>query len=348
MLKAANSEFTENTIKSYASSFSGIVKKLENYENPNDDPAVVFTTPAYYKQTPRIARTYGTANSRFNYIKGMYSAAKALGFDDAYKWLLNQSLAMKKERDETATDQTVQTKKQEEDYVPFADLAAQAKHKVLAFIKLAESLTKAKKKLESSEDRMLHDNALVAWLNTAEPNIRGVLAKVEIVKIKPTTRTMQSNNILYVPKKGQCIIYVNADKVSKTKDSPAVDSWPWRNDTSDLIRMSLAVYDRKYLFRMANADKPLTNEYYNRHVLAKAFEGVKGKNPSQQTIRHATVDELYRAFPSPPLELQRDLARRMRHSVEAQNELYRKVSSTQWPSRVDLVKELKVPVLTKK
>lgn len=327
------------SVKAYVNRYMNTVGKLRGYQ-PSADPRTVFDNVRLYKQVPTIARQYTSASTQYDAVKIMYTIAKYLDRPVAHEWLYKQSLELRDKRDERAQDQTVVTKKHENDYVPFDTLVAKTEQLVKAFAKRARELVQAKQTIKTAKDRKIHDHALIAWLNVVEPNIRSALADARIVTTKPTSRSQGEDqpNLVYVPPQGQCILVLNSDKVSVTKDSPRLDSWEWRSDTSDLMRLSIKAYPRTYLFKAATSNKPMGSQAYNTMIMA-AFQTSDGKRPSQQTIRHATVDHFYSSMCSPPLHLQRDLARRMRHSVEVQNEIYRKVHADAWPSRVDLVKE---------
>jgi hypothetical protein len=336
----ADSNLADKTKSGYVNTFVKIINEANGTRNTDANKA--FDTPRIYKQFVDIAKTRGTPHSRYTVIKNLYSLAKVLGKDEAYKWLSENSKDITTERDGFANDQTKVTRKQQEDYVPYEELVARTKDLVTEFVTLAKKVEKENETLFDTDIKM-HDHALIAWLNTAEPNIRSALANTKIIRERPSEDelTHGKENLLYVPKTGACTVYINTDKVSATQGP---DHWDWRSDTSDLIRLSLKVYPRYYLFNVLMVNKPMTSDGYNKMI--KAAFATETRKPSQQTIRHATVDHFYATICSPPLELQKDLARRMRHSVEVQNAVYRKVAAKKWPSRVELFPFSVVPGLT--
>jgi len=168
-------------------------------------------------------------------------------------------------------------------------------------------------------------HTLTAHLNVIEPPMRSVYANVKITPRLPKATDIGHGkpNLLYLPIRGLAKVFVNTDKVSNKDTRPGnlgPANWQLRQDTTDLIRRSLKLWPRNYVI----FDKTQKPEAYNE-VLRTALS-FGGRVVGTRLIRSIYISDFYEKNSSPRMLDKIALGNKMRHSVETQELVYRKLS----------------------
>lgn len=168
-------------------------------------------------------------------------------------------------------------------------------------------------------------HTLAAHLNIIEPPMRSVYAAVKITPRLPKATDIGhgKQNLLYLPARGQAKVYVNSDKISNKESRPGnlgPANWQLSPDTTDLLRRSLKLWPRNYVI----FDKTTKPEAYNEIVRTALSFG--GRVVGTRLIRSIYISDFYEKNSSPRMLDKIALGNKMRHSVETQELVYRKLS----------------------
>lgn len=178
-------------------------------------------------------------------------------------------------------------------------------------------------------DRRILQLVLAAHINIMEPPCRSVYAAVRVTPRLPKIGDIGHGkpNLLYIPSRGnQATLYVNTDKVSNTDPEHGgkpgnlgADHWKLRADTTELIKKTLKLWNRTYV--MSERVMSLTD--YGEIVRTALSFG--GRVVGTRLIRNIHVSNFYETNSSPAMTKKLDLARKMRHSTETAEIVYRKL-----------------------
>jgi hypothetical protein len=176
----------------------------------------------------------------------------------------------------------------------------------------------------NSASKRIIQYTLTAHLNVIEPPMRSVYTNVKITPRLPKAVDVGHGkpNLLYLPARGLARIFVNTDKVSNKESrqgnlGPA--NWNLRQDTTELIKRSLKLWKRNYVM----FDKIAKSEDYNE--LIKTSLSFGGRIIGSRLIRSIFISDFYEKNASPTMLDKIALGNKMRHSVDTQELVYRKL-----------------------
>lgn len=326
-LKLSNQKTINNYAAKYVYMANKIVRKLYGDDAQVKPSFKYLQKERYYKLIPEILRTDTTiqgVHSRSGYISIMFSIAKNFGYTAAYDWLFKESKPFQKAKNELMHDEEQMSPSLEANWVDFKSLVTRMKTELMpAFNQLYAKLKESDGKVANQSQRRILNRAALAVMNLVEPNIRSVLSCVRVVTDEPTADEIGHGkpNLLYIPPVGECVVYVNTDKVS---DRVGADQWKMHHQSSEFVRKSLDIYPRLYLFsKNIYGNECMTPGQYLKQ-LGETFT-FGSKVAGELVIRHATATQLWIDYPSPSMKLRKDLARKMRHTAAVSDQVYRKV-----------------------
>lgn len=168
------------------------------------------------------------------------------------------------------------------------------------------------KKNRHNSLKALEDYILIALM--VNYPLRNDLQEIALTKYKNDTRAQL--NILYIPKKGECILYLKEYKTRHAKDASDIVI-NINEEISDAIR-DLVKHDthRRYLF-INNQGEPLSSSSFT-HRLNRIFNNKFGVPISSTLIRKIYVTGKYADVKE---EMEKD-SKMMGHSVGTQQTIY--------------------------
>lgn len=307
------------TKKSYAVNALKVYRLLHG-KDPASPSTTFLNKPALYKRLPELVQgstELSSAHSKYNVVNMAAALCHHLGYSKANVYLKSQVQQFKEQRDALMTQEN-SGEMLKANSVPYHLLLTRFKKELLPpFTKLKAVFTQ--------EDRKIIIRALIGVMNVIEPNCRSALASCRVVHVEPKHTDMGNgkDNLMFVTKKGHVIFCCNTDKVSGDgKLGP--DRWVLGDAASKVIRQSLDLWPRKYLFASdAAGDVPMSKWCYN-HWIGECFT-FEDRVASTNILRHSIVDFYYTKYHSPSILTKQWLARRMRHSIFTAEGTYRKV-----------------------
>jgi hypothetical protein len=142
-------------------------------------------------------------------------------------------------------------------------------------------------------------------------------------------------------RRGNAILYINEDKISRSeiKTNNTKDHWELSAETTKVLEDSLIVFPRIFVTSEHEEDK------HKYSLLVKAALSFDGHAVDGQIWRTIYGTHFYKTNPGRPAsgetssEAERDLARKMRHSVEEQRKAYNKLDAASSASTASTQKE---------
>ena len=182
------------------------------------------------------------------------------------------------------------------------------------------TLVKAGEVVANDTEKVYVQAKLLHQLYVVEPPCRSTYGSARIITTRPASAALQqgSENLLFLPARGQAVHYVNDDKNAGQR---GVDKFVLKPETTKVLRQSLKLWPREYVLSQGT---PLSNPQFWT-LFTKVFTvGIR-----MWRWVHAT--DWYDKNPAGilfgeenhPAEV--EYARRMRHSVATARALYRKV-----------------------
>jgi len=291
--------------------------------------------PEYYTRIPEVLeKRYANVATRSSHITALLSITRELGKDnprikEAYEWLTNASKEIYEQRDKAQYTQEEDPESDEDNItIDYKELLKKAEEYVSDLAPVFNI-----KGLLSASDCAKILRGVAAQMNVIEPCCRSALWDLEVTYEQPEevdgTYVNECgeplvHNTAFLPMSGPGFLYVVNDKLTSL-NKPA-DHWELRQDTTDLLIQSQYKWPRNKVFTFKDgADKTK----YQR--LIKNLFGA-----TATSIRHSQVNRLFEIYPSPSMQQREYLARRMRHSTDTQERIYRKIIVNTYPSIVDL------------
>jgi hypothetical protein len=173
-------------------------------------------------------------------------------------------------------------------------------------------------------DAPIIQRLLAGWLNVMEPPCRSLYANVRFIKDKPDIADCVhgKQNLLWLPEGGQrARVFVNTDKLSSRSfrsGNIGPSSWDLLPETTELLKRSLALWDRELVM----GDQVTADEYQD---LVGNTLSIEGKRVGVRLVRCIYITSWWNENPSPSLMARQALADRMRHSIQVQEAVYRKM-----------------------
>mgnify|MGYP000953999649 FL=1 len=254
-------------------------------------------------------------------------------FKEFTRPLWNESLQIAVTNEEEKEENTM-TESERKNWVCFSELETRRD----AMIK---EWKKDEKNTRTEKARKHHMYSLILAFNTYIPPLRLDLLEMEIWKEQKPPPAQGVNAYLWQKKKGSWTIVINHDKVTHhgekinlpraefdiEKDIPGVTKGKAMND---LINASLKVWKRDYvLMQVRDKNTPMRQSGYDS-ALKWMF---KGRSPKQNILRKSFVNHFYGKMIS--TKLKKQMAERMRHSVEVAMRDYFKVEAVEMCENVE-------------
>lgn len=271
--------------------------------------------PSVYKRIPEVVRTsevLKSPHSRYNLVNMASVLCRHLGYAKAAEHLRVALEEFKESRDKLLTQEgTGQTL--EANYVEYPTLLKKVTDELLPpFWALEGPVT-------TNEERWIVMQALLGVMNVVEPNMRGVLADCKIL-YDPNESAEGHTSALYVLD-SHIDVEVLQDKISGRSGG---DRWALGKSAEAVVRRSLSVYPRSYLFTSSLRDDTPMNRCTYLRELGTALQ-IGDRVPSNNVLRHVILDYFYARYPSPSIAQKAWLARRMRHHHHTGEEIYLKM-----------------------
>lgn len=302
---------TKNT---YANTATVLYRMLYNKDAGPRNTPVFLSQSSNYKRIPDLVRkspNLKSPHSRYNLVNMASVLCRHLGYTKATEYLRLATEEFKPQRDKLMT-QEGHAPTLEANYVPYDVLLKRVTQELLPpFWALRGPVT-------TNEERWIVMSALLGVMNVIEPNMRGVLADCQIVPEGASAVAVSKSVMIFMPDRVDVVVL--EDKVSG-RSGP--DRWALGKSAEAVVRRSLEVYPRSYLFTSSlRDDTPMNRCTYLRELGTALMVG--DRVPSNNVLRHVILDHFYKTYPSPTVEQKMWLARRMRHHHHTGEEQYRK------------------------
>lgn len=325
----------DRTKIAYGQNAAALYRLLFDKEPGSKSQVTFLSKPSNYKRIPELLRkdeAQSSAHSKYNVINMASALAGHLGYTAANKFLKGAVGEFKPARDLLLTqEQEGETLK--DNGVPYSMLLDRVKTELIPkFTRLVAS----HRTIDQVYQRRIVIRALIGVLNVIEPNCRSAFAVCKIVHQEPPAALVGDGktNLIYVPPKGPCEFFCNTDKVSGP-NRLGPDHWELGESASKIVRQSLEIYPRTWLFtKSLTDDEPMTKWTY-LHEIGQTFT-YGDRIVANNVLRHAIVNHFYEKYSSPSIATKKWLARRMRHTAATQEAVYRKVAGDPTEERVDL------------
>jgi len=194
-------------------------------------------------------------------------------------------------------------------------------------------IAEEKREIYTKSEWKIMTQALIGVLNVIEPCCRDALRYVKIVTEEPSQRRLKKaqrrrkkkpqHNYMWIKPDGIVRLYINIDKVI---DTMGPDQWDLPEKTSKVVVESLTMMPRNFLFpRSIGEDAQMSEDTYTGRI-RKTFgfeDNGDKKHAGDRVIRHAQASFFFMKYCSPTLEQKKWLARRLRHSKDIMELVYR-------------------------
>jgi hypothetical protein len=318
--KAAPSNLSNSTISQRAKSIISIFRKLGL--SPARTPSLKWLDTQQQKVFDGI-KDLTLANTSKTVLYSTASVvSKWLNYTAAHELYSKESTTRAKETSAKVATQ-IRSTTQKEKWVTFDSVKEHVDSDLMPPFR---ALVAEGKEITDHVDKQIVAKALAGYLNVYEPPCRDVYSKA-IFNNKPPRKDLKVN-IVYLKKKGNAVLYVNSDKVTNQEiktGNLGKDHWELASETTKILEQSLKIWPRIFIF----SDDEEPSHKYSRLVENALSSG--GKQIGMQIWRTIFSTHYYDTHEGRPVSgggataSEKELARKMRHSVETQRAVYRKV-----------------------
>ena len=317
LLQRNNKTLRPATIESIPKKVAHVVALLTEYLNePITDSAKWFKDPAMAAAIePALRDKYSNMNTLYSYVNAFSSFVTELheagqASYDARKAAYDLMIRFRKETNDVVKRPDHTPDDFRRNYVPLKVLYEKMQNV------LKPAFNNLNREVATDAERQIIEDALMAQLNIVEPNARSALSDCAVTEAPDNS----DRNSIYVPGSGRCILrIVKDDHVGAGRIPP--ESFELSDESSDMIRKSLKLFPRLFLFSDPDGIDPMSKGEYQR-AMKRAF-AVGDKKPGVQTIRKIIIINFHHRNGG-NLPALRWLASRMRHDLKTALDYYLK------------------------